>query len=61
MIDGVVVLNDLVYKFGENTLRRIEFVATTLTSDSVYFDNLTVLGTTPESVSIQLKGIADPL
>ena len=65
VVDGVVVHNDAVYAFRDDTVRQIEMVST-LPNDAgdayqVLYDDLTVKGLTPSLTNIRLIDISDPL
>jgi hypothetical protein len=65
VVDGVLVTNDAVYAFNDDTVRNIEMIST-LPNDAadayqVLYDDLTVNGLTPSLTNIRLIGISDPL
>jgi len=65
VVDGVVVIDDKVYAFNDDTVRQIEMVSTIPNSTTddlqVLYDDLTVDGFVPSLSTIELIGISDPL
>ena len=62
VVDGVVVINDKVYAFNDDSVRQIEMVSTIPNgTDGATYDNLTVKGLVPSLSTIRLLGISDPL
>ena len=65
VVDGVLVYNDAVYAFNDDTVRNIEMVSV-LPNDAadayqVLYDDLTVNGLTPSLTNIRLIGISNSL
>ena len=65
MVDGVVVIDDKVYTFNDDTVRQIEMVGTIPNhsdgGNGALYDDLTVEGFVPALSTIRLIGISDSL